>query len=64
MVEAKKSVVSPITIWIGVFPEATSAMAAHDAAPGHIVILIYQKSIIYSVGLIHYFQQFITGYNV
>ena len=33
-VEAKKPVVGPVTIWIGVFPESTSAIAAHDAAHG------------------------------
>jgi hypothetical protein len=30
--EAKKPVAGPVTIWIGVFPESTSATAAHDAA--------------------------------
>ena len=33
-VEAKKPVVGPVTIWIGVFPESTSATAAHEAAQG------------------------------
>ena len=31
-VKAKKLVVSPITLWIGVFLESTSATAAHDTA--------------------------------
>jgi len=30
--EAKKPVAGPVTIWIGVSPESTSATAAHDAA--------------------------------
>ena len=37
--EAKKPVVSPVTIWIGVFPESTSATAAHDAAQVVIALL-------------------------
>ena len=32
MGEAKKPVVGPVTVWIGVSPESTSATAAHDAA--------------------------------
>jgi len=38
-VEAKKPVVGPVTIWIGVFPESTSAMAAHDAAQDVLALL-------------------------
>ena len=30
--KAKKPVISPVTIWIGVFPDSTSATVAHDAA--------------------------------
>jgi hypothetical protein len=30
--EARKSVVGPVAIWIGVFPGSTSATAAHDVA--------------------------------
>lgn len=30
--EAAKATISPVTIWIGVFPNSTSATAAHDAA--------------------------------
>ncbi|KAI6040605.1 hypothetical protein EDC04DRAFT_2508632, partial [Pisolithus marmoratus] len=36
---AKKLVVGPVTIWIGVFPELTSATAAHDAAQGVLSLL-------------------------
>lgn len=32
MVKTKKPVVGSVTIWIGVFPESTSAPAAHDVA--------------------------------
>ncbi|KAK0207441.1 hypothetical protein IW262DRAFT_1450873 [Armillaria fumosa] len=39
MVEAKKSVVGPVTIWIGVFPESTSATAAHNAAQAVLALL-------------------------
>jgi len=38
-VEAKKPVVGPVTIWIGVFPESTSATAAHDAAQDVLALL-------------------------
>ncbi|KAG7439988.1 uncharacterized protein BT62DRAFT_924364 [Guyanagaster necrorhizus] len=38
-VEANKPVVSPVTIWIGVFPESTSATAAHDAAQDILALL-------------------------
>jgi hypothetical protein len=38
-VEAKKSVVGPVTIWIGVFPESTSATTAHDAAQDVLALL-------------------------
>ncbi|KAI0292556.1 hypothetical protein BC826DRAFT_1146247 [Russula brevipes] len=38
-VEAKKSVVGHVTIWIGVFPESTSATAAHDAAQDVLALL-------------------------
>ncbi|KAK0213851.1 hypothetical protein IW262DRAFT_1411917 [Armillaria fumosa] len=38
-VEAKKAVVGPVTIWIGVFPESTSATAAHDAAQAVLTLL-------------------------
>ena len=31
-VKANKTVIGPVTIWIGVFPDSTSAAAAHDAA--------------------------------
>ena len=31
-VKAKKPVLSPVTIWIGVFPESTTATAAHHVA--------------------------------
>ncbi|KAK0491980.1 hypothetical protein EDD18DRAFT_1311037 [Armillaria luteobubalina] len=37
--EAKKPVVGPVTIWIGVFPESTSATAAHDAAQDVLALL-------------------------
>ncbi|KAF9505747.1 hypothetical protein BS47DRAFT_1432932 [Hydnum rufescens UP504] len=37
--EAKKPVTGPVTIWIGVFPESTSATAAHDAAQDILVLL-------------------------
>ncbi|KAF8799280.1 hypothetical protein BYT27DRAFT_7221909 [Phlegmacium glaucopus] len=37
--KAKKPVVGPVTIWIGVFPESTSAMAAHDAAQDVLALL-------------------------
>ncbi|KIL60408.1 hypothetical protein M378DRAFT_14168 [Amanita muscaria Koide BX008] len=37
--EAKKPVVGPVTIWIGVFPESTSATAAHDAAHDVLALL-------------------------
>jgi hypothetical protein len=39
MVGAKKPVVSPVTIWIGVFPESTSATAAHNAAQDVLALL-------------------------
>lgn len=40
MVEAtKKPVISPVTIWIGVFPESTSATAAHDATQDVLALL-------------------------
>jgi hypothetical protein len=38
-VEAKKPVVGPVTIWIGVLPESTSATAAHDAAQAVLALL-------------------------
>ncbi|KAI9439642.1 hypothetical protein H4582DRAFT_2119419 [Lactarius indigo] len=38
-VEAKKPVIGPVTIWIGVFPESTSATAAHDAAQDVLLLL-------------------------
>ncbi|KAH8114185.1 hypothetical protein DFH11DRAFT_1856007 [Phellopilus nigrolimitatus] len=38
-VEAKKPVVGPVTIWIGVFPESTSATAARDAAQDVLALL-------------------------
>ena len=38
-VGAKKPVVGPVTIWIGVFPESTSATAAHDAAQDVLALL-------------------------
>ncbi|KAM6499303.1 hypothetical protein JOM56_004811 [Amanita muscaria] len=41
--EAKKPVVGPVTIWIGVFPESTSATAAHDAAQDVLVLLKYYQ---------------------
>ncbi|KAI1787375.1 hypothetical protein LXA43DRAFT_1098305 [Ganoderma leucocontextum] len=37
--EAKKPDVGPVTIWIGVFPESTSATAAHDAAQDVLALL-------------------------
>ncbi|KAF9503820.1 hypothetical protein BS47DRAFT_1490340 [Hydnum rufescens UP504] len=37
--EAKKPVTGPVTIWIGVFPESTSATAAHDVAQDILVLL-------------------------
>src|SRR5258708_33515916 len=39
MVEAKKPVVGPVTIWIGVLPESTSATAAHAAAQDVLALL-------------------------
>ena len=41
MVEVKKPVLSPVTIWIGVFPESTTATAAHHAA--HSVLALLQR---------------------
>ena len=38
-VEAKKLVVSPITIWIGIFPKSASATAAHDVAQAVLALL-------------------------
>ncbi|KAF8334953.1 uncharacterized protein EI90DRAFT_3120831 [Cantharellus anzutake] len=38
-VEAKKPVAGPVTIWIGVFPEFTSATAAHNAAQNVLALL-------------------------
>lgn len=38
-VGAKKPIVGPVTIWIGVFPESTSATAAHDAAQDVLALL-------------------------
>ena len=35
----KKPVVDPVTIWIGVFPESTSATAAHNAAKDILALL-------------------------
>ena len=37
--KAKKPAVSPVTIWTGVFPESTSATAAHDAAQDVLALL-------------------------
>ena len=37
--EPKKPVVGPVTIWIGVFPESTSATAAHNAAQDVLALL-------------------------
>ncbi|KAG7439566.1 uncharacterized protein BT62DRAFT_1055719, partial [Guyanagaster necrorhizus] len=39
MVEANKLVVSPVTIWIRVFSESTSAMAAHNIAQDILALL-------------------------
>ena len=39
MVKAKKPVLSPVTIWIGVFPESTTATAAHNAAQDVLALL-------------------------
>ncbi|KAG7439561.1 uncharacterized protein BT62DRAFT_1055711, partial [Guyanagaster necrorhizus] len=38
-VEANKLVITPVTIWIGVFPESTSTTAAHDAAQDILALL-------------------------
>ncbi|THH10642.1 hypothetical protein EW146_g8312 [Bondarzewia mesenterica] len=38
-VKAKKPVLSPVTIWIGVFPESTTATAAHYAAQSVLALL-------------------------
>lgn len=38
-VEAKKPVLSPVTIWIGVFPDSTTATAAHHAAQRVLALL-------------------------
>ncbi|KAF9649940.1 hypothetical protein BDM02DRAFT_3128052 [Thelephora ganbajun] len=38
-VEAKKPVIGPVTIWVGVFPESTSATAAHNAAQDVLALL-------------------------
>ena len=38
-VDAKKPVLSPVTIWIGVFPKSTTATAAHDAAQSILTLL-------------------------
>ena len=38
-VEAKKPVAGPVTIWIGVFPESTSATTAQDAAQDVLALL-------------------------
>ena len=38
-VEVKKPVVGPVTIWIGVFPESTSATAAYHAAQDVLALL-------------------------
>ena len=37
--KARKPVSSPVTIWIGIFPESTSATAAHDAAQDVLALL-------------------------
>ncbi|KAF8346769.1 hypothetical protein F5887DRAFT_1061256 [Amanita rubescens] len=37
--KAKKSIVGPVTIWIGIFPKSTSATAAHDAAQDVLALL-------------------------
>lgn len=37
--EVKKPAISPVTIWIGVFPGSTSATAAHDAAQDVLALL-------------------------
>jgi hypothetical protein len=37
--KAKKPVISPVTIWIGIFPESTSTMAAHDTAQDILALL-------------------------
>ncbi|KAG7451734.1 uncharacterized protein BT62DRAFT_1030868 [Guyanagaster necrorhizus] len=37
--EAKKPPIGPVTIWIGVFPESTSATAAHNAAQDILALL-------------------------
>ncbi|EIW75088.1 hypothetical protein CONPUDRAFT_66084, partial [Coniophora puteana RWD-64-598 SS2] len=39
--EAKKPALGPVTIWIGVFPESTSATAAHNAA--QVVLALLHK---------------------
>lgn len=38
-VEAKEPVISPVTIWIGVPPESTTATAAHHAAQSILALL-------------------------
>jgi hypothetical protein len=37
--DAEEPVVSPVTIWIGVFPRSTSATAAHGAAQDVLALL-------------------------
>jgi hypothetical protein len=37
--KTKKPVVSPVTIWIGIFPNTTSVMAAHNAAQDVLTLL-------------------------
>ncbi|KAG6334418.1 hypothetical protein ID866_4674 [Astraeus odoratus] len=39
MVKAKKPDVSPVTIWIGVFPDSTTTTAAHNAAQDVLALL-------------------------
>ena len=36
---AKEPVVGPVTIWIGIFPDSTSATAAHDEAQDLLALL-------------------------
>ncbi|KAF9229957.1 hypothetical protein BU15DRAFT_23531, partial [Melanogaster broomeanus] len=38
-IKAKKLVAGPVTIWIGIFPESTSATVAHDAAQDLLALL-------------------------
>jgi hypothetical protein len=39
LVGAKKLVISPVTIWIGVFPKSTSTTAAHNMAQDVLALL-------------------------